>query len=92
MSNILHICGPHSWHSEACIAGDKEALQRLVNAINKAILVGTGRSQSSVNDGDGLDVYVLRIDNQQTLNRLALPYTDDTAKEKDKSAIYPWVP
>ena len=91
MDNILHIYGQHCWHNEVFIAGDKEALQRLVDATNQAISVGTGRCQSSVNDGEGFDVYIRYIDDPQTLDKLALPYTSDAAKEKDKSAIWPWV-
>lgn len=91
MNNILHVYGQRQWHEEVYIAGDRVALQLLANAINKAISDGTGECQTSVNDGEGFDVYVSRVEDQQTLDNLAVPYTKDAAKEKDKAAIWPWM-
>ena len=90
MNNILHVYGQGQWHEEVFIVGDKVALQLLVNAINKAISDGAGECQTSVNDGEGFDVYIHRVNDQQTLDKLAVPYTKDVAEEKDSAAIWPW--
>ena len=90
MNNILHVYGQGQWHEEVFIVGDKVALQLLVNAINKAISDGAGECQTSVNDGEGFDVHIRLVNDQQMLDKLAVPYTDDVAEEKDKSAMAPW--
>lgn len=90
MNNILHVYGQGQWHEEVYIAGDRVALQLLSNTINQALSSGTGECQTNVSDGEGFDVYVVRIDHQQTLDKLAVPYTKDVAEEKDSAAIWPW--
>jgi hypothetical protein len=90
VNNILHVYGQGQWHEEVYIAGDRVALQLLANAINKAISSGTGECQSCVNDGEGFDVHIRLVNDQQMLDKLAVPYTNGVGEEKDKSAIWPW--
>lgn len=90
--NILHIYGQHQWHDEAYIVGNKESLQLLVNAINQAISDGIGDGQFCVNDGEGFDAHIHCVNDQQTLDKLAVPYTNGIAEEKDEAAIWPWTP
>lgn len=91
MNNVLHVYSQRQWHDDAYIVGDKESLQLLADAINKAISSGEGACQSCVNDGEGFDVHIRRVDDPQLLDKLAVPYTSDVAEEKDSAAIWPWI-
>lgn len=89
MDNCLHIYSQSEWHREAYIVGTTAALQQLRAAIDKALTEGGGTATSYVNDGEGFDTAVVRVDNDAEFAKLAVPYTNEIAKAQpnDKG---PW--
>lgn len=88
MSEVLHIYGQLHWHDEATIAGTRESLAALRDSINEALRKGLSSCDSFVNDGEGymIIVHLLSEDDAQ---RMAVPYTDDIASEKNPDAFWP---
>jgi hypothetical protein len=79
MDDCLHIYSPHAWHDPSYIIGTTLALKNLRNAIDKALENGGGIATSFVSDGEGFDAVVVKVDNEQELNNLILPYTEEIA-------------
>lgn len=89
--NNLHVYAQTDWHSEAYIVGTRLALQDLRDAIDRALSEDQGGIATSfVNDGEGFDTVVLRVDNEAEFAKLAVPYTSDIAKERNENAPGPW--
>lgn len=88
--NMLHVFAQSQWHDEAFVAGDRKSLEDLRAAIDKALAAhdGHAKATSFTNDGEGFDVHVLLLD-EKTMDRLALPYTDEIASEKKDTALWP---
>lgn len=88
--NTLHLFAQSQWHDEAYVAGDRKSLEDLRAAIDKALAAHDGRAKATsfTNDGEGFDVHILLLD-EATLDRLALPYTDEIASEKKPTAVWP---
>jgi len=87
--NTLHVYAQGSFHESAYIAGTPEALKALRDAIDLALAKGRGICTSFVNDGEGFDAVVVRVDSE-TAFKLAVPYGDDYALEKNDKALWPW--
>lgn len=88
-SDICHVYGPGQWHDDAIIAADTSALLKIKQAVDEALTNGTGECELFVNDGEGFTFAVLKVDNPETKEKLAIPYTDDFAASKNKDAIWP---
>lgn len=88
MSDILHIYGQSHWHDDATIAGTREALTALRNAIDTALRGGAAACQSFVNDGEGYNIMIRTLSDKDA-RRMALPYTDEIASEKGENAFWP---
>lgn len=88
--NTLHVYAQSQWHDDAFVAGDRKSLEDLRSAIDRALAHGDGRAKATsfTNDGEGFDVHVLLLDDK-TMDRLALPYTDEIASEKKDAALWP---
>jgi len=78
----LHIYAQGDWHGEAFIVGSSVALKKLRAAIDSALNDGGGATSSFVNDGEGFDIVVVRVDNAAEFAKLAVPYVNEIAKEK----------
>lgn len=90
---LLHVYGQHHWHDEVIILGNKKALGALARALEKAIKSGRGETGDLYTaDGEGYIVVVLRRDETwpEGWEHLALPYTDDCARERRGDAVWPW--
>ncbi|MGI9951951.1 hypothetical protein V3F56_06250 [Moorellaceae bacterium AZ2] len=89
---LLHVYGQHHWHDEAVILGNKKALEALARAVEKAIKSGRGEAEPYTADGEGYTVVVLRKDEPwpEGWERVALPYTDDCARDRRENIIWPW--
>ncbi|TRZ48220.1 hypothetical protein D4S03_10140 [bacterium] len=97
----LHIYGQSTWHDDVLIVGDADALQLLRLAIGDALagleLMATGaislhnpsKTQRDVfvNDGEGYSVRVLCL--PEVPANLAVPYTEDYAKERWGGSVGP---
>ena len=90
--NFLHLYPQPFWHDEAYIVGNRKGLERLRDALNKA-LEDEGDVDVSVNvmanDGEGYSVHVVKVNDGEKINMLAVPYTDEISKERDAEALYP---
>ncbi len=90
MDELLHVYGQSYWHTPALVIGQKTALLKLRDAIDKALQDGHGRCDVFANDGEGYTVHVLLEDSDWLNNpwtEMELPYTDPVANQGDKS---PW--
>lgn len=88
--NILHIFGQEAFHDDVYIVGNKSELEKLRNIIDKAISDDYDSEDGFyVNDGEGYSIAVHKIDESE-VDKIAVPYSADYAKEKRTDAIYPW--
>lgn len=87
---ILHIYGQMQWHGDSFIVGNTQGLKALRDAIDRALSdEGKGSMGAYVNDGEGFYTAVVRVDNKDTLDKLAVPYQDEMAKDHRDEAIWP---
>lgn len=86
---ILHLYQQSHWHDEAYIAGTRESLQKLRDAIDSALATGSAKADCFTNDGEGYSVIIRTVD-QTDAESLAVPYTDEVARESSLSARWPW--
>ncbi len=86
----VHLHSQASWHDSAYISANRSGLLALRQAIDEALGgAQTGTADVFTNDGEGFDLQVRCVTGAQ-IYKLALPYTDDVAREKDPNAIWPW--
>lgn len=85
----MHIYGQQSWHDSSYIVGTREDLVKLRDAIDAAIGLEKKTQMFYVNDGEGYDVMIYRVDDH-TAGRLAVPYTEEMAREQGSDKVWPW--
>ena len=89
----VHLHAQSYWHDAAYINGNRAGLLALRQAIDDALQepreAAAGRAETRTNDGEGYDL-IVRCVHGQHIYKLALPYTDEVAKERDAEAIWPW--
>lgn len=84
---MLHIYSPIWQHADSYIIGDKQALEDLRDALDRAISSKEPTSFNAfVNDGEGYTVHVAWL-SEQEVDRLSLPYTDEM--ERSNRGIAP---
>ena len=79
-----HIYAQRIWHSPATIMGDREALKRIRDSIDRAL--ATGMEQHAklwAADGEGYECNVV-IRSYESLQSKPLPYSDEMANPKMK--------
>lgn len=86
--NILHVYSQGMWHDEVVIAGDRKALTKLRDSLNRAlkkkITTEMGIFSSSehmTNDGEGFHC-MINLRSSKVLEKIRLPYTDEIARDK----------
>lgn len=87
---MLHIYAQPEWHCDAYILGDRESLARLRDALTRALDTGQPQTvEAFTSDGEGFSAVVAVCDD----DNLALPYTDEAARERDSGHVRPdaWV-
>lgn len=91
VDRFLHIYGQESWHEEAIVAGNREALIALADALRRAADDdGSPRSvEVFAGDGEGYEVFVVRVD-EPRLGHLRTPYTADYAQDLRVDTVSPW--
>jgi hypothetical protein len=95
MNKLLHIYAQQQWHDNAFIIGDREGLEILREAIDKALQTdGPINANVFANDGEGYTVVILCTESHCEMvnaywDKLAVPYTDEVAAEKNEDAIWP---
>jgi hypothetical protein len=71
----LHIYAQHMWHSPASIAGTREALTGLRDAIDRCLHSGMDTEAKGItSDGEGYGV-IISIRSMKALETEPLPYT-----------------
>lgn len=85
----LNVYPQHVWHDDVYIVGNRAALELLAEAVQKALDGGRGQCLSFANDGEGYDVHIVRLEGEETWDRMAVPYTADYAEENRPDALWP---
>ncbi len=86
----VHLHSQATWHDSAYISANRLGLLALRQAIDEALgAAQTGAADVFTNDGEGFDLRVRCVTGEQ-IYKLALPYTDEVAREGDPNAIWPW--
>lgn len=90
---LAHIYAQAFWHDDAFIVANTESLCRLANAIVEAIASksGEGKAELICNDGEGYTLKIIRADDEDTWDKLAVPYTASDAMEDNLEAIHPTI-
>lgn len=72
----LHVYSPWTWHDDARLIGNREALEALQEALTH-VLAGQGTAilQTFTSDGEGFDLEV-RMVTREEMDQLPMPYTD----------------
>jgi hypothetical protein len=85
----LHLYSPQMWHDEAFIVANMQGLLSLRKAIDDAILNGHGSAFAFVGDGEGFHTIIAKVEDKD-FDTLAVPYSDEDAKENRETAVRPW--
>lgn len=72
------------WHQEAEVIGNRAGLEALRDAITRALGNGLDEAEVYCTDGEGYGITVLELCDE-LLDEMPLPYTDDDAKQQDRS-------
>lgn len=89
-TKVLHIFPQGSWHDEVMIAGNREGLLALKNAVEKALNNERfGESHAFVNDGEGFTILVAQL-HPSEMDAFKVPYTDEHAKALKGQGTDPW--
>lgn len=81
MNNILHIYGQYEEHDDIEIAGDREALMGLKEAIDAALETKNGESEPYTNDGEGYTIHVTMLTSDEA-ERIKTPYAYKIVDER----------
>jgi len=87
---VVHIYGQDYWHNDSFIIANKKGLLALKSAIEKALTTQRSETNVTVADGEGYHLHVISLNDQQKLQKLMLPYTDEIARDKRKNVIQPY--
>lgn len=87
----LHVFNQYCNHDDVWLRGNREALKRLRDALD--VVLQPGKDAGAVgmwaNDGEGYNVYILAVDDEEKWKNAALPYRADwCAPSKDDT--FPW--
>lgn len=88
----LHVYAQLWHHCEAFLVGERRSLQALAHAIELALDHHQNQTTHGffTADGEGFDVIVRQLPAGNDLwQQLALPYTEDYAREQRPDAIWP---
>ena len=87
----LHIYAQEIWHDEAYIAGTRDALHALRDAIDRALNHNAPTvAEAFCCDGEGYRIHVVPATEEQA-DAMPVPYTDECARaQKDRVPFGPW--
>ncbi|WP_027719056.1 hypothetical protein [Desulfovirgula thermocuniculi] len=89
---LLHVYGQSAWHDDVFIVGNRQALKVLLEAVKEALDQGKGEVDGVfAADGEGYGIVVIREDDPwpEGWEKLALPYTEDYARDRREGIIWP---
>lgn len=78
-TNVLHVYGQESWHSDSIVVGDKDALGQLRDAVERALREGEASFSSFASADDRFEVLVRLAEGAELLSALPLPYRAEHA-------------
>ena len=78
-TNVLHVYGQESWHSESIVVGDKDALGQLRDAVERALRDGDASFSSFTSADDRFEILVKLAVDAELLRALPLPYRAEYA-------------
>jgi len=90
---ILHIYSQDFYHYDAYLVANREALIVLKAGIEEALSSGDIALEMSAADGEGYKLKIQLIDKpieSEDWENAALPYSDDSARDKRPNVIWPW--
>jgi len=92
LNPVLHVYSQYSFHDEAVIIGNLKGLKILHETIGKVIENNSHLEfgEGMTNDGEGYDIIVIKEEDEDILNRLAVPYSAEYAAENRENAIDPY--
>lgn len=70
----LHIYGQYTYHDDVEISGTKGSLEKLRDALNCALDKGYYSFEDTVNDGEGYEIYVNMLSEEEMAAIKDLPY------------------
>ena len=84
----LHVYAQHYEHSHSHIVGSVEALTKMREMIDRALIGECSEDAFLAYDGEeyNLRIIAFRKDNPMTL---AKPYTDESSREKSENVVWP---
>lgn len=85
-TSTIHIYSQQAHHDDAYIVCTKEGLRALRVMLDVADVKGAATSPMMCTDGEGYDLHIIVTERED----IALPYTEDYAKEDRKKAVWPW--
>jgi hypothetical protein len=102
-TKLVHIYGQEAWHEEAWIVGNKKGLKALRAAIDGALMRDPEQPEETnavcevevfTNDGEGYTIYAMLVEGElsekdKRWNKIAVPYADEIARERDVDAVWP---
>jgi hypothetical protein len=86
---IVHIYQQAYWHDDAYIVGNRTGIEQLHAALTLALDSGADTARPFARDSKGYRIEVHVVDDE-TAMKLALPYTDELARERDVRVLRPW--
>lgn len=85
----LHVYSPIWQHADAIIAGDREGLLSLRDAIDRALEEGKAKNDPFCSDGEGFTLHVVQLDDSE-MEHAVLPYVDESEKKPWSMEDLPW--
>lgn len=83
----LHVHGQSGPHDTVYIAGTRDALIALRDALSRAIAEGQATVNSFVNDGEGFAVEIRR---PQDMGGYGRPYSNEVYVDHSDDVTWPW--
>lgn len=86
---VLHVFAQYAHHTDAYIVGTSQDLLALRNTLDQAMSRADAQMVAFASDGEGYDLHVVQIDQDQA-QRLLTAYTADYAEDSRETALHPW--
>jgi hypothetical protein len=85
---LIHLWPGASFHEDVYIVGNRRGLEKIKARIDSVLNSGgPEKTEVMTADGEGYSIHIILAEDD---TKLALPYTEDYAKENRENVIYPW--
>lgn len=86
---ICNIYGQQMWHNQAIIIGNKKGLEQLRDMIDVALTENQSEDIFYPTDFEGYELKIICLEDEKTLEHLALPYHDENYYTKTDNEVAP---